>query len=150
MNIFIRKNELKFRRLRKRYKMDNNQIIDYLELTDNEFKEAVIKEIVRLSEVTIDDPKNYILRRWEDETTAYGFNLRTIDVRADNVFKFWLELDKIFKEKSRVDLFDLVNWDIIWEEIEDGDEDMRYDLEKIVDFCFENFRTNDSLWYETY
>ena len=136
--------------LKTKKEMEENKPIDYLELEEEEFKMRIFEEIERLSKEVPEENKHYILRRWEGETTAYGMNLRLIDIEAPNRYKFFLDLDKIMKDKSTFDLFGCVFFmDTIYEEVEDND-DLRYDLRGIVEHCMDNFRDNDSFWYETY
>ena len=137
--------------LKTKKEMEENKPIDYLELEEEEFKMRIFEEIERLSKEVPEENKHYIVRRWEEETTAKGMNIRTIDIEAPNRYKFFLDLYKIMKQKSTFDLFGFVFFKYtIQEEVEDDNDDLRYDLRGIVEYCMDNFRDNDSFWYETY
>lgn len=127
--------------------------MNFYELDEEEFKKVFIEKITERAKNTKGKLETYIVYGFENETNwcGTGINIRTLEFNAMNEYDFWLQINEFFESKSHYPIFNY-DWymEMISEEIEDENYDIQYDMVKIIDMVLDNFKNNDTFWYDKF
>lgn len=133
--------------------MTNNQVNYYL-MEEDEFKKNFLFRMQKLAKETKGELENYIVHGFENETNwcGTGINIRTIEIKANNEYDFWIKLDEFFESKQTH--YKMFNYDwfmeMLYEEIEDGNDTIEYDMTEIINLILDSFKNNDTFWYSKF
>jgi len=128
--------------------------MNFYDLEEDEFKKEFIGKITELAKNTKGKLETYIVYGFENETNwcGTGINIRTLEFNANNKYDFWLQINDFFVSKKCK--FQIFNYDwymeILTEEIEDENDDIQFDMVKIIDLVLAHFENNDTFWYHKF
>ena len=128
--------------------------MNFYDLEEDEFKKEFIGKITELAKNTKGKLETYIVYGFENETNwcGTGINIRTLEFNANNKYDFWLQINDFFVSKKCK--FQIFNYDLymemLSEEIDDENDDIKFDMVKIIDFLLAQFENNDTFWYHKF
>lgn len=128
--------------------------VNYYQMEEEDFKKEFFSKINELSKNTKAVKETYIVHGFENETNwcGTGINIRTIEIKANNKYDFWIKLDEFFESKQTH--YKMFNYDwfmeMLYEEIEDENDTIQYDMTEIINLILDNFKNNDTFWYSKF
>lgn len=128
--------------------------VNYYEMNENDFKNEFFTTMDKLAKNTNGKLETYIVHGFENETNwcGTGINIRTIEIKANNEYDFWLKLDDFFESKqSHYEIFNY-DWfmEMLSEEIEDENESIQYDMIEIINYILDTFKNSDTFWFSKF
>ena len=128
--------------------------VNYYGMEEDDFKKEFFSKIHELAKNTKAVKETYIVHGFENETNwcGTGINIRTIEIKANNEYDFWIKLDEFFESKQTH--YKMFNYDwfmeMLYEEIEDGNDTIEYDMTEIINLILDSFKNNDTFWYSKF